>query len=106
VIASPEPQDNGQGTFTDPDASVFLPNAPSEPVWSLAADATSPAISKQHEAVKPVDEGVSSHKSDPVLREQETAMADAPAAAPPVGKAQAETSGPAKKGWWQRPFRG
>jgi hypothetical protein len=106
AVASPEARDNGTGTrFTESDLPVFLPNAPSEPVWSLAVDATPPAIPKQHEAMKLADKVVSPRNSEPALRDREHAIADAPAAAPPVEQAPVEPAGPSKKGWWQRPFR-
>jgi ribonuclease E len=83
-------------------APIVTPNAPSAPVWSLAQhtpEQTSAPIERKIEAPSngaKALEGASVAEVAPIAsRETLTPQAVAPQA----------TDQPAKKGWWQRPFR-
>ncbi|HLY07459.1 MAG TPA: Rne/Rng family ribonuclease [Rhizomicrobium sp.] len=94
------------------DMPSFLPNAPSEPVWSLAVEAQSPA--RRREAVPPEQE-----PAVPPQRVLETTLPEkeiehsqaavktgepAETAAPEPPRPETLPS-PPRRGWWQRPFR-
>ncbi len=75
--------------------SAVIPNAPSEPVWSLAP-------SDRHPVEAPPTKKMASTITG------ETRENEAPPQVVPEREAQkpsSEPAGPARKGWWQRPFR-
>ncbi|HEV2560869.1 MAG TPA: Rne/Rng family ribonuclease [Rhizomicrobium sp.] len=71
-------------------AIAVVPNAPSTPSWSLTAE--QPALHREPIAEAP-----------PVLAEPAPAHLDEPVRTEPLRPAEPEQ--PARKGWWQRPFR-
>jgi ribonuclease E len=82
-------------------APAIIPNAPSEPVWSLASDdqrADIPAVVAR--ANEPVSRSVGTIEDQ--VRED---RAPATIAEAEPQKPASEPAGPARKGWWQRPFR-
>jgi ribonuclease E len=84
-------------------APIVTPNAPSAPVWSLAAQHASeqapvPVEQKfetQSNGAKAIEDAPAVEAAPVVARETAIAESVAPRAA----------DQPAKKGWWQRPFR-
>jgi ribonuclease E len=75
-------------------APIVTPNAPSAPVWSLAA---------QH---APEQSSVETKVAIPPSSNGAKAIMDRPVAeAAPETVAPRASDQPAKKGWWQRPFR-
>ncbi len=112
---------------------IAMPNAPSEPVWTLFADSPAPEPARAHETVRtrvevsrtPELERVAdvpapaadSFALAPALEKAKTDPAPAPhapsvdeeTASPsprvPSPTAEQEPASPPRKGWWQRPFR-
>jgi ribonuclease E len=83
----------------DRELSVVTPNAPSEPVWSLAQERAVPEpTARAHASPAPVREAT------PVLNVEPKAW---PVETPETAQATPlkEAEQPARKGWWQRPFR-
>ena len=82
------------------DAPSVTPNAPSAPVWSLAAQPTP----ERHAApvVEKIEVAATSHRVAAV--EETLAAAPAPVATTQIAATQAPEQ-PTRKGWWQRPFR-
>jgi ribonuclease E len=107
--ASVPPLDNGADTDFGADVPAFLPNAPSEPVWSLSPEDT-PAVvhpqSRQDAAHERTIDVVPSRERETTRREFEHAAVEPVAPSEPVEAKESETpSAPPKRGWWQRPFR-
>jgi ribonuclease E len=90
-------QDNEAGEAEDhvaaPEPVVATPNSPSEPVWSLA-----PEPVREHRE-EPAAVKAPSVEEEPVAAVAGS-VAETPAAADPDAP-----QAPARKGWWQRPFR-
>jgi ribonuclease E len=77
------------------DAPFVTPNAPSAPVWSLAAQ----HAPERHSA--PVETKIEARPHAPnAIEEAASVSVSAPESVAPQAPDQ-----PAKKGWWQRPFR-
>jgi len=100
-------EDNGARTDFDTDLPVFLPNAPSEPVWSFSTDPQAPAVHREQLAdPEPTIETALARVAETVAptarRAQSEQMTESAPAAPAEPQA---TPGPPKRGWWQRPFR-
>ena len=73
----------------------IVPNGPSEPVWSLSPESRAMAA-------EPLSEGLpSSSLAAPVPLDQESRSDSGRS----TGSAPDTSSEPARKGWWQRPFR-
>ena len=72
-------------------AEIATPNGASTPVWSLTADRGEPSLPRPER----------SEENIPPASRQEPE----PLEASPSPLAQAQSSQPAKKGWWQRTFR-
>ncbi|HTT85240.1 MAG TPA: ribonuclease E/G [Rhizomicrobium sp.] len=82
--------------------SGIIPNAPSEPVWSLAPeDHHRAGLTERPPAREPTTETL--NEAATMTRESE---APAVAVLPSEPQKPGEPSEPARKGWWQRPFRG
>lgn len=86
------------------DETLVQPNAPSTPSWSLFPDETRPPERATIAEPGPIEA--------PSLAPNEPEAVDATTPVPlpqtePEAPAEAssEPSGPARKGWWQRPFR-
>ena len=106
------PHDPAQITHTGEDFARVVPNAPSEPVWSLATEHehVQPSRSFENTDHAPAREEPRTdayhHEREPESSVRETV--DEPLPPPPPAPAEArapEPAGPARKGWWQRPFR-
>ncbi len=103
------------------DIAAAIPNAPSEPVWSLSHDRTSMphehSFSETHNASGTSSETIDSRpmeqapltdlKAEPILPSpklevvEETAVVESNVAVTEESKPQQ----PLRRGWWQRPFR-
>ncbi len=97
---------------------AIQPNAPSEPVWSLAGDEAAELPAVAPEAPQPPqDEPEPPRPAEPAAAEASPEPQDEPVAqmAAPAETAEepnrpqedelSEPEGPPRKGWWQRPFR-
>jgi len=76
-------------------APAIIPNAPSEPVWSLATEDRHTTVPAENSQLK--EAAVARTRDDPTPDSR------------PVTEPQTSSSEPAgapRKGWWQRPFRG
>jgi ribonuclease E len=78
-------------------APAIIPNTPSEPVWSLAGDDHHSAASA---VVAPAKE--TAVRSGAEIPKEETAV---PPGEPEPSSTATAPAEPARKGWWQRPFR-
>ena len=92
-----------RGNF-DPDLPVFMPNAPSEPVWSLSAEAQPPGLQQADTLPElqpdlPLSTKVAEHAEAAT-----TAREPAEIVTPEPRQPEAPPS-PPRRGWWQRPFR-
>jgi ribonuclease E len=82
-------------------AQAIIPNAPSEPVWSLASDDPRAKIPAAVAPVKePANKSVGRFEDEVRENRAPAAIADTEPQKPAN-----EPTGPARKGWWQRPFR-
>jgi ribonuclease E len=91
--------DGARGDF-DADLRVFLPNAPSEPVWSLSAEAQAPDLPQEETPPDRAPEPAPLPRKDEVHSEPAAKtheMVEIAAPEPPPS--------PPRRGWWQRPFR-
>jgi ribonuclease E len=100
-------EDNGARTDFDSDLPVFLPNAPSEPVWSFSTDPQAPAVLREQLAgpestIEPALARVTETVAPTAQHAQSEQMTESAPAAPAEPQAP---PGPPKRGWWQRPFR-
>jgi ribonuclease E len=105
--ASYHPEDNGPRTEFDTGQSEFMPNTPSEPVWSLAAESrlATPRLESGPET-EPILGPVPVQNMEtiaPPLRPAVPEQINEPA--PPEPAQPQAPPGPPKRGWWQRPFR-
>jgi ribonuclease E len=100
--------DSDEGSSVEVEESVGAdvphaePNAPSEPVWSLSLDVPKPA--PEARVVEPVEHTASFTHQDTVQKHAH----DAKPENPPVKERPTtpkEPQQPARKGWWQRPFK-
>jgi ribonuclease E len=82
-------------------APSVIPNAPSEPVWSLTSEDHRPAApAAVSPTAEPERETVATLAAE--TRDEEP-TGTVPSAEPP--RSPEEPAGPPRKGWWQRPFR-
>ncbi|HEX9159481.1 MAG TPA: hypothetical protein VF835_04570, partial [Rhizomicrobium sp.] len=97
-------QNNGRPAEVEADLPTFLPNAPSEPVWSLSSEAQSAAFEREHTRSEREPERHS-------LPEFEAEHAEAgvttrePVENVPEPQRPETPPSPPRRGWWQRPFR-
>lgn len=101
-------RDNGAESNFSKDVSVFMPNAPSEPVWSLSSERSDAASQQPNKHVTVLEEPADGARS----QEQEGIRPVSENAAEAISESDTavarEADGPAtppKRGWWQRPFR-
>jgi ribonuclease E len=78
-------------------SAAIIPNAPSEPVWSLASDDRRVAVPAE---VSPARETVGGFTDEPREHKESAPSLDTAPQEPANEPAE-----PARKGWWQRPFR-
>jgi len=87
-------------------AEVPTVNAPSEPVLSLAADVVSAPPAPTAVSARPVSEPIEESEAKPEAPQPaEATPAPQPVAAETRQPEPPATTSPARKGWWQRPFR-
>ena len=98
-VAAPRP---GNAEDFAPEPVVATPNSPSAPVWSLAhepvQDHREEATTVEHQSAEPqqiVEEPATAA----------TAVASREPSEPVAVRTPDAPQGPARKGWWQRPFR-
>jgi ribonuclease E len=104
--ASHHPEDNGARPEFDTDLPAFMPNAPSEPVWSLSAEARPVAAHREAHAEEPIVKAPPVESAETVAPPSQSAGAEQVIEPAPAGHAERPaTPGPPKRGWWQRPFR-
>ena len=102
-----EPQAHHGGEAEHPSLeSVAIPNAPSQPVWSLSPNVVEPALASAHS--EPVDVRLSAAQSRASERQSAEASDAEPSAQSHAALPRAapeKSTEPPRKGWWQRPFR-
>jgi ribonuclease E len=102
-----KPQSRHGGEAEHPSMeSAAVPNAPSQPVWSLSPNVVEAATASAHS--EPVDEEFSSPRARHSERESTEATdaeSSAQSHAAPPHAAPEKSAEPPRKGWWQRPFR-
>jgi len=97
--------DNGTRSDFDTDLPVFLPNAPSKPVWSLSAEARVPAMRREEPPPARAPEpaplpGKEDERPEVAAKTHE--MVEIAATEP--REPERPPASP-RRGWWQRPFR-
>ncbi|HEY3638463.1 MAG TPA: ribonuclease E/G [Rhizomicrobium sp.] len=96
-IAAARPHEHAELPASPLYSTAVIPNAPSAPVWSLSSDDhRETAIVAKHEPDEMTE------KVETETLHEESPIAPLPA---PEPMRVAEPELPARKGWWQRPFR-
>jgi ribonuclease E len=85
-------------------APIVTPNAPSAPVWSFAAQHAPEQASASAEAKIKAEPMITAASNGAKAIEEASVVEPAPVAAPEIVAPRAPEE-PARKGWWQRPFR-
>jgi len=99
-----EPTGNGRPAEFDADLPTFLPNAPSEPVWSLSSEAQSAAFEREHTRSEREPERHSLPELEAEHAEAEVTTREPVENVPEPQRPETPQS-PPRRGWWQRPFR-
>lgn len=100
------PQQERAHEETGIDAPIVMPNTPSAPVWSLAAQHApeQPVVHVETKTEATSHSAGSSNGAKPI--QEASAIEQTPAAVvQPEQAAAAVPEQPARKGWWQRPFK-
>jgi ribonuclease E len=96
---------NRAPTNFEADLPAFLPNAPSEPVWSLSADVQASAMRQEEAPGEPNPEVPPLPLAEASQTRESAKVEETAEIAPPEPpKPEAPPSSP-RRGWWQRPFR-
>ena len=97
--------DNGARSDFDTDLPVFLPNAPSEPVWSLSAETQAPDVRQEEAPPARAPEPAPSPGTEDERSEPAATMHETVEIASPEPRQPEPPPSPPRRGWWQRPFR-
>ena len=96
--------DNSPQSNFHTDLPVFMPNAPSEPVWSLSAEVRPRGL--QQEDTPPERQPDRPLSTKAAEQSEAATMAPEPVEIVAPEPRQPETPpSPPRRGWWQRPFR-